>query len=58
MERQNYNYIVIASGLLAYNVVHHVDVCQCLPMFAAKRDKLDFEHLDKHYLSFFVYFCA
>lgn len=27
MDRQNYNYIVIASGLLAYNVVHHVDVC-------------------------------
>ena len=42
MERQNYNYIVIASGLLAYNVMHHVDVCQCLPMSAAKRDKLDF----------------
>ena len=27
MERQNYNYIVIASGLLAYNVAYHVDVC-------------------------------
>lgn len=37
MERQNYNYIVIASGLLAYNVVHHVDVCQCLPMSARGR---------------------
>ena len=42
MERQNYNYIVIASGLFAYNVAYHVDVCQCLPMSAAKRDKLDF----------------
>ena len=31
------------------------DVCRCLP---PKEINWIFEHLDKHYLSFFVYFCA